>query len=454
VSSASTEVAGAPPAPAPPAPRRLSHLAAIEVFGFGAAQVIRLGANLVLARLLFPEAFGLMAMLALVLYGIFMLTDVGLAQAVVRSPRGDDPVFLDTVWSIQATRGLLLWVAAALLAWPVSLVFREPKLVQLIPVGSAVAFLHGLCSTRVFTLRRQLRPLPVVGLEIGSQLTGALVMIGLAWAGIGVWALVAGNLVSASVQTAVSFLLPGTHRDRYRIDPEARHEITRFGRWIFASSAMTFLAGRGDQIVLARLMGAASLGLYNLALVFAEAPDMLVNRVIAGILFPLYARTYNENPEALGHVYYKTRLALDAAVQTALGGLLALSPWLIHWLYDSRYYGAIPMLQILTVRTALALIASPCETALTAQGLSVYGFRRNLVVAVGTFLFMPLGHWLGGTHGLLWGTAAARALALGVLWPAARQRRILRIERELLAIPLFAAGWGIGTVLLWWLPTR
>lgn len=71
--------------------RRLASLAAVEVFGFGAAQVIRLGSNLVLARLLFPAAFGLMAMLSLVLYGIYMLTDVGLAQAVIAARAARTP---------------------------------------------------------------------------------------------------------------------------------------------------------------------------------------------------------------------------------------------------------------------------------------------------------------------------------------------------------------------------
>jgi O-antigen/teichoic acid export membrane protein len=453
----STATSGGASGATPPAGMRrgrLASLAAVEVFGFGSAQLIRLGSNLVLARLLFPAAFGLMAMLSLVLYGIYMLTDVGLSQAVVRSPRGDDPVYLDTAWSIQATRGLALWALGALLAWPISLLFREPQLLPMIPVGTAVAFLHGLASTRILSLRRHFRPLPIVWLEISSQVAGAATMIGLAWAGVGVWSLVAGNLVQASLHTAFSFALPGEHRERYRIDAESRKEITHFGRWIFASSAMTFLAGRGDQLVLARLLGAASLGLYNLALVFAEAPDLLVNRVISGILYPLYARVHNENPGQLRHTYYRTRLALDAVVQTGLGGLCGLAPWLIHLLYDSRYYGAIPMLQILTIRAGLGLVASPCETVLTAQGLSEYGFRRNLVVAVSTFLLMPLGNWLGGTLGLLWGTTLARATSLVVLWPAARERGILWIERELLALPFFAVGAGVGWALLFILPGR
>ena len=284
---------------AEPLARRLAKGAVVEVSGFGVAQILRLAANLVLTRLLFPEAFGLMAMLSLVLYGIVMLTDVGVAQAVIRSDRGEDLAFLDTAWSIQALRGLFLWVVASLLAWPASVLFREPLLLYLIPIGSLSAPIQGLASTRVFTMRRHLRPLPVVLLEISGQITGLAATIALAYGGLGIWSLVVGTLVAAVTHVGISHVLPGTHRERFRIDRDARQEIVRFGRWIYASSAVTFAAGRGDQLVLARLLGAASLGVYNIALALAEVPDALVGRVIDRLLYPLYARVHNERPEQL-----------------------------------------------------------------------------------------------------------------------------------------------------------
>ncbi len=440
--------------PATPAERlggRLARGAVIEATGFGTQQLIRFGSNLVLTRLLFPAAFGLMAMLGLVLYGLIMLTDVGLLQAVVRSERGDDPAFLDTAWTIQVTRGLILWIVATLLAWPMALLFQEPLLVKMIPVGSASVFIHGLASTRVFTLRRRLRPLPIVTLETLAQIASIGTMIGLAWAGVGVWSLVFGSLVMALVLSGGSYFLPGTHRERFRMEPAARKEISQFGRWIYASSSMTFVAGRGDQFVVGKLLGAASLGLYNIGLALAEMPDALANRVMAGILYPLYAKLHNERPAELGSTYYRTRLPLDALLHTALGGLAGVAPWLITFLYDRRYLGAIPVLQILAVRTSIGLLATPCESALVATGRSELGFRRNLAVAICTFIAMPIGNALGGTQGLLWGSAVARLAALVVLWPIAARRGLLRLEREALVLLYlavgFGMGWGLGCVL-------
>jgi O-antigen/teichoic acid export membrane protein len=428
---------------------RLAKGAAVEVAGFGAGQILRLAANLVLTRILFPEAFGLLAMLSLVLYGLMMLTDVGLGSAVIRSPRGEDPLFLDTVWSIKVVRGLSLWVAASVIAWPASILFRERALLLMLVVGSASPFIQGFCSMRWMVLRRHLRPVPLVVLDLSTQIIGLTASISLVWAGLGVWALVVGTLVGTAAHTVLSFALPGTHRERFRMDPDARREVMHFGRWIFASSAVTFAAGRGDQLVLGRLLGAASLGVYNIALALAELPDALVGRVIDGMLYPAYSRVHNERKWDLPRVYYRSRLALDALAHTALGGLIALSPWIIHLLYDRRYQDASSMLQIIALRTSLTVLASPCESALFAHGLSMYNFRRNLAVAVCTLVAMPIGHALGGTNGLLWGTTVARAAALPILWPAARKLGLLKFHRELLFIPLLACGYLLGRALLW-----
>jgi O-antigen/teichoic acid export membrane protein len=291
-----------------------------------------------------------------------------------------------------------------------------------------------------------------VVLELSAQIAGVVTMIALAYLGVGVWSLVIGSIVSAMAHTGLSYALPGTHRERFRIDPDARHEIVHFGRWIYASSAVSFLAGRGDQLVLGRILGAASLGLYNIGLALAELPEAVANRVVAGILFPLFARIHNDRGGELPLVYYRTRLVFDAVLHTALGGLVALAPWLIRLLYDPRYLGAYPMLQVLALRTSVGLLATPCETALTAQGLSQYGFRRNLFVGIGNFVAMPAGYALGGTLGLVWGSTIARVAALVALWPAARERGLLRLGRELLFLPFLACGYGLGTLLSWVLP--
>lgn len=391
----------------------------------------------------------MMSMLALLLYGLTMLSDIGIAQAVIRSARGDDPEYLDTAWTMQVVRGGILWAAASLLAWPAAQLFREPGLIWIVPVGAVSALVNGCGSTAIFTMRRQLRPGPLALLEISAQVAGSAVMIVGAWLGWGVVALVVGTLLSALVHTGGSFLLPGRRRHRLKIEPTAKQDILRFGRWIFASSAVTFGAARGDQVVLARLLGAASLGFYNIALALAEAPEAVGQRVVSGLFYPVFSRVHNQSPAKLAAIYYRMRLAFDGVVQTGLGVLYALAPLIIDLLYDARYAGAAPMLRVLAIRAALGLAAAPCETCLTAQGLSVYGFRRNLYVAIAVLVMMPIGYWWAGASGVLWAAALSRLMSFVALWPAARERGLLRLSREAL-VPVFVVmGYGVGTAFAW-----
>ena len=111
------------------------------IAGSGSGQLIRLIRNLILTRLLFPEAFGLMTLVWMVMYGLEMLSDVGLGPAIIRDPRGDDPDFLNTAWTVQAIRGAVLWGASCLIAYPMATFYSAPDLAQLIPVAGLTALL-------------------------------------------------------------------------------------------------------------------------------------------------------------------------------------------------------------------------------------------------------------------------------------------------------------------------
>ncbi len=428
-----------------PAGGRLAKAAVIEVVAYIVQIAVRLGSNLILTRLLFPEAFGLMSLTQSILYVLWMLSDVGLSQAVVMSKRGDDPRFLDTAFTLQAIRGVGLWALLVLLAWPLAQVYKEPQLLWLLPFGAFTTVIHGLSSPRIFLLRRQVKPLALMMLTVGCQIIGVLTNIGGAWLGFGVASLVAGGLVSNVVETIWSHFLPGSsHRVKFRIDPDCRHEILHFGRWIFASSSLTSLAQRGDQLLLGRLLGAAKLGIYQIALTLAELPEALASNVVNGVIYPTLARVRNEAPERFADSYYQIRLWLDPLIHVGLGGLIGLSDWIIALLYDDRYLGAAAMMRVLAIRASIQLLSTVCETCFLARGESRYGFRRNLFVTIMLVIAMPVGHYLGGVQGVLWGSVLARSMALVALWPDAHKRGFLRLSRELLVIPYLGGGYALG----------
>src|SRR4051794_7528978 len=97
-------------------------------FGYGAVQAIRLVNNVVLARLLSPPIFGLMALVNTIRTGVELLSDLGISQNIISNPRGADPTFYNTAWTLQVLRGLLLATLCMLMAVPAARFFRQPEL--------------------------------------------------------------------------------------------------------------------------------------------------------------------------------------------------------------------------------------------------------------------------------------------------------------------------------------
>ena len=117
-----------------------------SVIGYGASQVLRFGANLLLARWLFPEAFGGVALANGVLLGLEMLSDVGIQARVVQHERGAEDRFLDTGWTLQVTRGAVLALAAAVLGPLIAGAYGEPALSVLLPLAGLSVLLGGFDS--------------------------------------------------------------------------------------------------------------------------------------------------------------------------------------------------------------------------------------------------------------------------------------------------------------------
>jgi len=422
-----------------------------EVAGFGSTQVIRLAGNLILTRLLFPEAFGLVAIVTIVHSGLELLSDVGFNQSVIQNRRGDDPDFLDTAFSLQILRGALLGAIALVAAYPVSLLYGEPLLFWLIAVTSIQSVIQGCNSTAIFTLRRRVEFGRLALLEVSSQLASVAVMI--SWASLepSVWALVAGGFARTIVRFVASHRLIPERRDRLRIDPAAREEILAYGKWILGSSAIFFVSRQADRVIVGKLLGMSMLGVYSIAVMLAEVIELVMSRLATNVYFPIFSQIGRTDVDRLRRFYYRARLPLDAVFGTGLGFLFVVGSTLVDVVWDARYAEAGWMFELLCARVAMAVVVYPCDRALLALGESVYPFYRSLVRAVWILITIPLGWTLGGTHGLVVAAALAELPVFFVLWPEFRRHGMLRLEREVLAFVFFALGYGIGRLVDPWL---
>lgn len=412
----------------------------VEVLTYGATQALRLGSNLILTRLLFPEAFGLMVVVGIVLFGLTMLSDVGILQAVIQNPRGDDEDFLNTAWTLQIMRGGLLCVLTWCIAYPASLFFDKPELFGLLLAAGGQLVIAGFESTSLLTLRRQVASRKLAVIEIGVQFATFVAVVATAMVWQSVWALLIGASIGGLVRLIWSHLIDVGYRNRLEWDKSAWQEITKFGRWIFGSSVATFLSSQSDRLLLGRLLGMSTLGVYSVALMLSEVVGAAVSRVVSGVLYPVFSRVSQEEPEMLRDEYYAARLRLDAAALPALGALTMLGDFIVILLWDLRYVEAGWMLRVLAIRAAFACIMLPCEVCLVATGESRFGFIRSVVRMFAVLIGVPLGYAWGGAEGLVLAVALSEVPAAFILWPAAARRGLFKITREIRAFVFFGLG--------------
>ena len=435
--------------------RRAVSASAWSLGALVASQVMRLGGNLIMARLLAPEMFGIMVIATTVSVVLGLLSDIGLRQNIIQSKRGDDPVFLNTAWSVQILRGLVLfflslclaglvWAAQVAGMWPVDSTYNSPLLPVVLAVTSFTAIISGFGSTKVAVAYRTFQQKKLVAIEIAAQFIGLLLMFAIGYSTRSIWALVAAGLVSAVVSTALGHLLLEGVNNRFQWNVSALKELVRFGRWMLLSSAVGVLAMQGDRILFGGSMSAAELGVYSIAVLILGAFQMGVQRIVGAVALPAFSEAARaDDPARLRNLYYRFRLMLDVLLLFACGFLLKASPLSVGWLYDARYAGAGHMLAILSL-SLFTLRFTLAHQAWLALGLAKYQALDNVIRFFSLWTLLPLLLYMGGTDYAIWGVAMFSLPTLFLVVIINRRLNLLNVWRELVVLPVLGAGWLTG----------
>ncbi|MBX9627202.1 MAG: oligosaccharide flippase family protein [Gemmataceae bacterium] len=403
--------------------RRLAlHTSAWTVTAYFVSQALRLGSNLILTRLLAPEAFGLMALVQTFLVGLHLFSDVGIGPSIVHHRRGTDPAFLNTAWTIQVVRGLLLAVGAALIAWPAALLYNSPELAGLIAVSGLGAIAQGFFSTALYTRSRELDIGRVVLLDLGTQIGSLAVTIGLAVVFRSVWVFVFASLFGTTAKAVLSHVVLGGVRNRFAWDRPAVAALTRFGRWVFVSSALSFVLGSADRLVLGFYTTAAELGVYSVALALAQPVLQLVQLLANRVFFPLYAQLCGDRPGEVEAKLRRLRRAVLAAALLPVSAAVVAAPWVVDLLYPAEYREAGWMLRVLAAGTVVPIIEATLSPIVLARGDSFRHMVLTGVRAAAAVGGMFVGGAAGGVPGLVVGYAAAPVLAYPVAVAVAYRR--------------------------------
>ena len=414
------------------------------VASYGSGQVIRFGSNLILTRLLAPELFGLMTLVTIFIVGLHLFSDVGLGPSIVQNKRGDDPEFLNTAWTIQVIRGFVIWGFCLVIAFPLSHFYNEPQLLWLLPIAGLETVIGSFSSTTGFSLNRHMEVRLSTLFTLGSQITSVTIMI--IWAKLSptIWALVMSSLLNALIRTVWSyFLIPGT-RHRFAWNPEAVRDLSNFGRSILLSTAITFLAGQIDRLILGKF-SFELLGVYGVANALAEIPRQVLLTVSDRVFFPAFTKMIDQPREVFLSKIMKSRMLLLLAFAVGLTLLVSFGDFLILKLFDKRYVQASWMVPVLAAGFWPRVLTLTIDQVFLSMGKPQIPTLGNLAKFVFMLVAIPGGFHFLGISGTILMIALNDVPYYAVVSEGLRREKIFTLSQDLQATLVLV---GLTTVII------
>ena len=264
--------------------------------------------NIILARLLAPEAFGLMAMVLASVAVIEAFSEVGLRQSVIQNRNGADEGFLNITWWISSVRGLFLFTIGFLAAPFICDFYGKPESVLLIRTGFLAILFNGLLSPKVHVLEKEMRFRNWVFLMQGAGVLGVLIAIVSAFILKNVWALVLGFIAEACIRTVLSFIFYPI-KPRLHFNPAFLRDILDFSKRMFGLPILMMLFLQADIFVIGKVLSMGQLGIYSLARSLAEMPNTFLSKIIHPIVLPAFSSMQDNRERITNTLLTLTRWA-------------------------------------------------------------------------------------------------------------------------------------------------
>lgn len=429
----------------------------ILIFGLG--QLVRLGSNLIVTRMLEPEMFGVMAIVYVVTAGIAMFSDLGLWAFIVRHKDPSNPHMLSAVWTLQVIRGWLMYLGLVMLVlvlvignlyMPQSFdgVYSDSRLPLLILIAGLSSVIGSYKSMASPVLSRQMQMGKLEATDFIAQIVGVAVMLVWVWIYPSIWALASAGLAATLAGTLLSYLI-FPYRHKFIWDKAVVKEVFHFGKWIVISSILTYFFMQGDRLFLAGAISATELGVYSIAFMLAGVLTSITHSVAGKIAFPALSSTVHNNRQSLKHRYYKIRTYLDSSTFLVAGVLIALAPTIVGVLYDVRYVNAGWMLQILifsVVSNSLSAISLECLSALSITKVNMWVM---LARTIGLLIGLPIFYHLYGLKGAIWVVALNPMSALPVVYWTLSKHSVFSFYKEIRMLPVVGLGYLLAKSVLY-----
>lgn len=380
---------------------------AVSTMATAVAQLVQL---VVLGRLLSPRDFGLMGVLLVVVGFALAYTDLGVSAAIVQRQDASRAQLSSLYW-LNVGMGVAVFAVVWLTAPWTAAFFRESALIEPLRVVATLFLIVPFGKQFEMLLQKELAFDALARAEVMGAASGTATAVAAAMSGAGVWALVAGVLAGATVK---SLALATVGWRRLRPALHFRRADLRgylaFGAYQVGEQTLNYLSERLDQLLVGRLLGVSSLGLYNFAFGLTSQPVSRINPIVTRVAFPTFCRV-QEDRERLRRGFLQMVQMLMTVNAPLLAGLAAVAPVLIPFVFGARWAPAVLLVQLLSILALSRSAGNPVGSVLLALGRADTGFKLNMVLLGFSLPATYAGARLAGAPGI----AAALLVVQGVL---------------------------------------
>lgn len=370
----------------------------------------------VLARLLDPTDFGLLAIATALIALSQGATQTGFESAIIqRQDRPED--FLNVAWTFELLRCLTLFAAIFVLAPALGALVDEPRSVAVLRVLSLTLVFQGIRNIGAVYFRKHFDFHKQFVLEIAPLVLYVPLVIVLAVLLQNVWALVWASLAASALSCFLSYALH-RYRPRLEFDLKKAASLFRFGKWILGNSILTMARDQGTTIFVGKYLGIPALGFFNRADAFSTAIFLQLGDVAWKVGYPAYSHLHR-SPSEFKNAYLKTLHLLTLFGVPMAGGLFALSTDFVHLILTDKWLPIVPAIQILCLQAVVTFISTPALVAFSASGKPAFVTTMSLIgIAILAVLIYPLASRFGVT-GAVAALCISTLLPSPVLWGAA-----------------------------------
>ncbi len=350
--------------------------------------ILSFARSIVLARILAPDVFGLMAICLIIVRGLELFTETGYNAALIHRQDGYDEA-KDTAFTLLVLRGFVLAAVTALAAPLLAAFYAIDVLDSLIKVMAISFIFCGFHNINTVRYQKNLNFKVITYMETLQNVANTAFVIFLAYYLQSVWALVIGHVVAAFMGMAISYLLiPG--RPRLRFDAKIARELVGYGKYITGLTIVVFLSIEGGNFIIGKIAGMEALGYYVIAFTLANLPTSHFSKIISRVIFPVYSKLQNDLP-LLRQTYTKVLKLVSKFAIPAAFGLAALSDEIIGTVYGQKWMPAADVLKILAVFGCIRAVSSLNGYVYNAIGTPRITFYTNIArLALTAVLIYPL----------------------------------------------------------------